>query len=522
MKSIFDRFKRKGVKYRTKLIGFFLLSTAISTLVGLYNYTSSRQLMEDVIGVLNKTQGLTAVYGDLDQVQSSLETYLSDNMRVSYEKYYDNVNLITESNNVLKKTSNYSERGVKIKNLTNMVENYLQVVDGTILSSKKENTAETKDKYQQTVKEYSYIVSYVKEIMSSDLTESSERYIQIEKSINHITILNNLLIMMSVILITIMIIVFSIQITKPLSKLASYAREVSQGNFEVTVVDDRSSIEMNILYRAFQKMTISIKEYVDALTEKQKLERTLNEEKLNNLKMKNALREAELFALQSQVNPHFIFNTINIGAKIAMLQGDDVTCNYLENAADIFRYNLKGLDFNATLRDEVQNVDSYMNLLKTRFGDVIDFRLNVEDNPYLQGFILPRMTLQPLIENAYIHGVSKFEDGGIIELNVKQVDDNVEILISNTGMGLTDEMIELILSRKIKNRENRMKTGHTTGIGIDNVLKRLRLFYGKKDVMNINCYNNRTNFILTLPLNKVTKGLRLTTINEQDDIIDRE
>ena len=161
-------------------------------------------------------------------------------------------------------------------------------------------------------------------------------------------------------------------------------------------------------------MTISIKEHVNELKEKQRLERTLIEEKFDNLKMKNALHEAELLALQSQVNQHFIFNSINIEAKVAMLQGDDITCEYLENFADIFRYNLKGLDYNATLQEEINNVAAYMNLLITRFGDVIDFRLSEPEDDSTKNFIMPRMTLQPLVENAYIHGVSKFDEGGII------------------------------------------------------------------------------------------------------------
>lgn len=505
--------KRMGVKYRTKLISFFLLSIAISTLVGLYSYTSSRLLMSNVVGVLNKTQELTTVYDKLDQVQSCLETYLYDKTEGSLDNYYDNENSITQSNNELRKSVDYSERGYKIENVVNMVDHYLQVISDTISDQRFKNSAKlTNENYKKTVKEYNYIVSYIKEIMSSDLTYSAAKYTEIQKDIGRITFLNNFLIFVSVLLISGMIIIFSFQITKPISKLVSYAKEVSKGNFDVEIEDVNSSSEMNILYRTFRRMTISIKEYVDALTEKQKLERTLSEEKLNNLKMKNALREAELFALQSQVNPHFIFNTINIGAKIAMLQGDDVTCNYLENTADIFRYNLKGLDFDATLQDEINNVVSYMSILQTRFGDVIDFRLKVEDSPALVGFVLPRMTLQPLIENAYIHGVSQFDEGGIIELIVKQVDENVEILISNTGEGLTDEMIQLILNRKIKNKENRMKTGHTTGIGIDNVLKRLRLFFEREDVMNITCFNNRTNFILTLPLEIGSEEKTMDTI----------
>jgi sensor histidine kinase YesM len=303
----------------------------------------------------------------------------------------------------------------------------------------------------------------------------------------------------TVILITVIIVLFSVQITKPISKLATYAKEVSDGKFDVDVTEDKTSSEIRILYQAFKRMTISIREYVNELQEKQRLERTLTEEKLNNLKMKSALHEAELLALQSQVNPHFIFNTINIGAKVAMLQGDNVTCEYLENFADIFRYNLKGLDYNATLNEEINNVAAYMNLLITRFGDIIDFRLDFPEEENIRNFILPRMTLQPLVENAYIHGVGKAEEGGSIELTVKHMGKKLHITISNTGDEIPEETVRLILSRKYKKKNNQEKRGHTTGIGIDNVLNRLRLFYEEKNVMDITYTGGRTNVILMLP-----------------------
>ena len=311
----------------------------------------------------------------------------------------------------------------------------------------------------------------------------------------------------TVILITILIIIFSLEFTKPISKLASYAKEVSKGNFDVVIHEQNASREINILYQTFSSMTASIKTFVNELKEKQRLEIKLTEEKLNNIKMKSALHEAELLALQSQVNPHFIFNSINIGAKVAMLQGDNVTCEYLENFAEIFRYNLKGLNYDATLGDELNNVEAYMKLLITRFGDIIDFQLNKPEGEDIDNFILPRMTLQPLVENAYIHGISKSEHGGVIEVSVRKEVHNLYITISNTGEEIPHETVKLILNRKYKKEKNQEKRGHTTGIGIDNVLNRLRLFYKKQDVMNITYSNGRTNFILKLPIkNKGIKG----------------
>jgi sensor histidine kinase YesM len=456
--------------------------------------------MKDMTSLLNKSQELNMLYNQLEQIQDDLEVYLSTRSSDSLQSFYDHSNSISDNNNSLKKDAGYTERGIKIKNLTSMIDHYLKILDETIIDKRNKKIDDYTSGYQDSVEEYTYIGNYIQEIMSTDLSDSAEKYIQIQKEVKQTTIINYIMFGVTIILISVIIVLFSIEITKPISKLVSYAKEISDGNFDIEVTDEKTSSEISILFQTFNKMAISIREYVNELKEKQRLERTLIEEKVDNLKMKNALHEAELLALQSQVNPHFIFNSINIGAKVAMLQGDSVTCDYLENFAEIFRYNLKGLDYNATLQEEVNNVSAYMSLLTTRFGDIIDFRLDVPDDEKIKDFILPRMTLQPLVENAYIHGVSKFDDGGIIELKVKILDNRMQVIIANTGDEFPQETINLILSRKLKSNRNPSNKGHTTGIGIDNVLNRLRLFYEEKDVMNITCVDGVTNVILSLPL----------------------
>jgi two-component system, sensor histidine kinase YesM len=140
-----------------------------------------------------------------------------------------------------------------------------------------------------------------------------------------------------------------------------------------------------------------------------------------------------------------------------------------------------------------------MSLLTTRFGDIIDFRYEVPADIEIKEFILPRMTLQPLMENAYIHGISKQEDGGIIELKISKENGRLFIIISNTGDEFPKEAIDLILNRKWKDKKTPSRKGHTTGIGMDNVLNRLRLFYEERDVMNIVSEQGLTKVILSLP-----------------------
>jgi sensor histidine kinase YesM len=498
---------RNKMTYRTKLLGFFFLAVSSTALVGLYTYKSSSVLMSDMTDLLNQTQEITTLYNELDELQFYFEDYLYTRSSDSLQSFYDYSNSLMNHNNQIKKEARFTDRGIKIMNISGMISHYLDVLDQAVIDKRNRKIDAYTAGYREAVKEHTYIGNYIETMMSNDLSNSAQRYIEIQREVDNNTALSYLMFGITVVLISVIIIIFSFELTKPISKLASYAKEVSKGNFDVVITEQKTSREISILYQTFRSMTASIREYVHELQEKQRLEHKLSEEKLNNLKMKSALHEAELLTLQSQVNPHFIFNTINIGAKVAMLQGDNVTCEYLENFAEIFRYNLKGLNYDAALSEEIGNIEAYMKLLITRFGDAIDFRLDVPEDEEVMDFILPRMTLQPLVENAYIHGIGKSEQGGIIEVTVKKEPHNLYITVSNTGEEIPADMVRLILSRKYKKEKSREKKGHTTGIGIDNVLNRLRLFYKKEDVMDITYTNGRTNFILKLPVkNKIAKG----------------
>lgn len=491
--------ERKGVTYRAKLITFFLLALIIAFQVGLYGYISSRVLMNDMTQLIERTQNLTELYNELNQVQLHTEDYLSSRSTESLQYFYDSNNKVTTLMQKLKDDTDYTKRGIKIKNLNGMLDKYLANLDETIMYKRNKQVDDYVIGYQETLHAHENICNYIETILSSDLTESAKQYTEIRENTDKANMVTYTLFFISITLIIFIIILFSNEITKPLRRLALYAGEVTRGNYDVEVDDDKTSSEVRILFKTFRMMKESIKKSINELKEKQKLERSLNQEKLNNLKIKSALHEAELLALQSQVNPHFIFNSINIGSKIAMLQGDEVTCDYLENFAELFRYNLKGLGFNAKISEEINNVKAYMNLMLVRFGDYFEFKLDIEEDEELLNFILPRMTLQPLVENAFIHGGGQDDDGGIIEIKAIKTDESVIISVSNTGSEITPEIIEQILSQIYKKPEDKKYQGHTTGIGIDNVLSRLKLFYKEDNIMDIKCSNGWTRFIMTLP-----------------------
>jgi sensor histidine kinase YesM len=457
-------------------------------------------IITDTASMFEKNLELTVVYEEIGAIGQELEIYLSTNSSESLLSFYDHTNIISRNANKIMDNSSYSERGIKLKNIANMINNYLIEADRAVNAKRGRNIEVYTEAYKNTVRQNKYITSYIEGIMSGDLIDSSSKYEDIRDKEYATTYFNNILLGVSISFVIIAIIIFSYEITRPIVKLSEYAKEISYGNFEVHIPPANISGEIDVLYRAFNLMVINIKEYVDQIEEKRRLEKSFNKQRLNNLKMEHALKESELLALQSQVNPHFIFNTINIGAKIAMLQGDKITCSYLENVADIFRYNLKGLETRTTIKDEINNVVAYINLLQTRFGDGIAFDSKIYCDESLLDTEIPRMTLQPLVENAYIHGISECENGGEINLEFREDSESIYIYIIDNGKGITKERIkELLYTTNQKGVTKKAKIGHTTGIGVDNVLQRLRLYFNKTDVLNIECEDGKTKFIIKVP-----------------------
>ncbi|MFA5675253.1 MAG: histidine kinase [Christensenellales bacterium] len=491
-------FRRNGkLKYRTWLILFFLLSMGIVLFAGLYIYNSSQLLMRETSQMFDKNNELTEVYNEVQKLQAELETYLSTSSSDSLLSFYEYMGNIGKNVGSLLSNADNSARGVKIKNVSNMIQHYLTLAEDTANAKRGRNTDAYISNYRDTVKINGYISDYIKGIMSGDLTDSAAKYLILRSRMQNATIINYLLLGCICVFAIGAIVVFSREVTKPITRLSDYASEISRGNFDIVIEPSNSGSEIDMLYKVFDLMVINIRDHVNQLQEKRRLERTLHRQKMNNLVMQNALHEAELLALQSQMNPHFIFNTISIGANIAMLQGDDVVRSYLENAADIFRYNLKGLESYATLQEEIDNAVAYMYVLKARFGDSIEFEINTGDDPRALKLAVPHMMLQPIIENAYIHGISGKEEGGRITLHVESSSSYVYVTVSDTGPGMSNETIDALLKGESKRKKPAI--GHTTGIGIDNVLRRLRMIFETQDVMDIKCNSAGTRIIFKLP-----------------------
>ena len=197
-------------------------------------------------------------------------------------------------------------------------------------------------------------------------------------------------------------------------------------------------------------------------------------EKVNEeMYSKNLKMEAELHALQNQINPHFLYNTLEVIRGRALVQNAQDIADMTEALATIFRYNINRPGDVATLQEEIDNVRNYMLIQNCRFGDRFRFETEIEDvEDGILTHVLPVLTLQPLVENAIYHGINERIGGGRIRLKAYLTQRDLLIIISDNGKGMDDVTLQEIHRKLVGASEGlpvEKKTGRGTGIALTNV-----------------------------------------------------
>ena len=182
------------------------------------------------------------------------------------------------------------------------------------------------------------------------------------------------------------------------------------------------------------------------------------------------------------------------------MEGADRTSAFLDSMAKILRYNVKSLDRIVRIEDEIDTIKAYEDLFMVRFGDAIRFEYDID--PDLLDIKVPPLIIQPLVENATIHGIGHLESGGVIKISLEKRGDAVRIGVEDNGAGMDEETRQKILKCQSPDCN---ETGHTTGIGIYNVVQRLRLFFSCEDVVDVESAPGRgTKVVLKIPCDAVS------------------
>jgi sensor histidine kinase YesM len=262
--------------------------------------------------------------------------------------------------------------------------------------------------------------------------------------------------------------------TDPLTRLSAMTRELSRGNFAIPDMETaRGSVdELDQVIEAFNHMKTEISKYIEEIRWQENLKQEYMQEKIRNMKMEGLVRHMEIYALQAQMNPHFLFNTINTGMQLAIVEGADRTGEYMDYMAQLFRHIIRNKEIIVPLRHEVKGLDYYFYLLRVRFPR--NLNLAVECAEELLDIKIPVSILQPLVENCIIHAFKNSEENFFRRINVKAElkDSRLIIAVEDNGQGMSLRTAEELLHPQSIDESSMSRV-----MGLKNVIQRLYFFY---------------------------------------------
>lgn len=478
---------------QVKISSIYILTNLFVCLVNLLLILGINRMSGEMEMVYRDNLNLNALSESLDAVQSSMTDYLNAKTSESLEEYYRSSQNYMELVEELEDEVNGVSYDRMKRNIRHMSGRYLEIADQTIEAKRGRNVEKYRTRYESATQMYDYINTYIYSLNNQQFKYNSENYAELSHAFRLFETVGFMAIILVIITNVVIITRLVGTLISPLKALAKSADEVAKGNFEVELSDVQTQDEIGVVGRAFNQMVASIREYIERFRQSMEVERVMKEKELL---MESHLKDARLKYLQAQINPHFLFNTLNAGAQLAMMEGADRTYQYVQNVAEFFRYNVKKGDDTVTIQEEIELVDNYIYILNVRFSGDIHYEKNVD--PALLQIEIPSMILQPIVENCVNHGIREMTDNGRILLNVYRTDNIVQISIRDNGIGMDPEIIEKVLSGTYKDEEH---SADSNGVGMDNVIARLKLFTGSEDVMSIisGGRDQGTEFIIYLP-----------------------
>lgn len=285
------------------------------------------------------------------------------------------------------------------------------------------------------------------------------------------------LIVFAVILLVIIFLSYYIplSITRPIRKLSEVTEQVAKGNLEVRS-QVRSGVEINMLSDSLNTMIDKINELLRQVTEEQV-----------------RLRKAEFELLQSQINPHFLYNTLDAIIWLAESGEEKKVVDMVGSLSEFFRTSLNRGEDMVTIKKELQHVRSYLEIQQMRYQDILRYEIQVPEELYR--YLIPKITIQPLVENALYHGIKNKRGFGQIVISGKIETDHFVIQVKDNGIGITEER----LTQVNDGIRDKVLTGNDI-YGLYNVNERIRLNFGEKYGLSLeSTYGEGTVASLSLP-----------------------
>ena len=444
---------------------FILVLMAGATL---YSGFASLELDQSVEALFRNNLALERLQDLLDQTESSFSDYLRTKSSDSLKDFIRNSTQLADRSRELNHDIVSDQALLLQRDLTQVFDTYLKVAEAGIEAKRGRDIPVYAERFETAGKHVGYARILIADLKSKFLSQSLQTFSFYRSLIPGVLFSNAALIVAATLLGFSLLLGYSRSLTEPLSRLADAALAVGRGDFQTKVPQLASHDEIGTLARTFAQMQQSVRDSFEDLHTRAEVERNLLQERMRVLELGHRLKDAELLALQTQINPHFLFNTLSAGIELAGAEEAVRTSSFLENLSGFIRYALTPPDRFVVVADEMECVSRYIWLLQLRFRDRFAFDVQVDDR--ILGVEVPALILQPLVENSVGHGLADRESGGIVMVRGTWKEGRAVLTVRDNGVGMKAAEIEAILSDA--GDADKSMVG---GIGLRNVFRRVLL-----------------------------------------------
>ena len=360
------------------------------------------------------------------------------------------------------------ERFARTWNIRSSYENYVRLRDETAAMDTEEDGYLTR--LYEVYDQQKYLKGYLENLLQLTVKDSMTVY---ESRLFLLSRLPLLLLLLSALLVVLAFTMnqtMSRAILSPIQSMVAASRRMEKGDYGGESIQAANRDEMGQLASSFNKMRKATQEHIRTLQENQKLQEKVHQDSMERMELQSQLEATRLDLLQSQIQPHFLFNTLNTIAGAADLEDAPQTRRMIVALSNLFRYNLQTSEQFCALSNEVSMVRDYMYLQQMRFGSRVKYREQIRVD--MDACQVPIHLLQPIVENAVVHGLTKTEQGGTVTLGAGYVDGVLEVLVQDDGAGIPAGRLAGI-RRELLSDEGDI----AVHIGLGNTARRIRRLY---------------------------------------------
>lgn len=495
--SLYESWLRASIrtKFNMILIAMFL-SIIVAAGINIYIMTISLQKNGDILTQITQCQ---RVQEALDEEESQMRTYMMEQTAGSRKDYEKACTRTAAAIEQLPFSLDQidEDRYARTWNLRNGYEHYAQLRDEVVDAWEKnnENVRQLYDVYDIQ----SYLSAYAGNLTELAVNAASDAYDAqrpIIQSIPSISILLAFVVLLAVLTASRSL---NTSVVEPIRRLSVSAAKIADRDFSEKDISVPNKDEVGRLVASFNTMKHSTEENIKTLEENQKLSEQLHKDEMERARLENQLETAKLDLLKSQINPHFLFNTLGTIAGMAEIEDADGTRRMIQSLSNIFRYNLHTTDSFIALSNELSVCRDYLFLQKMRFGSRLNYSYEIAENVNPEEIMVPVFCLQPLIENAISHGIIKKEQGGEIVVRVTKEDNRALIVVADTGVGIPKDKLQR-MRRELESGQ----TGTEVHIGVGNIYRRIHSIYKSGNMTIDSLEGEGTRVTLVIPCTEET------------------